>query len=85
MKVSGSSELDLADVFRGLETNKVELEIFDYSVSQSTLEQIFLQFAKEQEEERGAVAGMTISSSTINNAGSVSGPNNEVALSQAEI
>ena len=32
---------------------------------QCTLEQIFLQFAKDQEEEQAAVAGMTISSNSV--------------------
>jgi len=37
-------------VFRLLEENKVQLGIIDYSVSQTTLEQVFINFAKEQEE-----------------------------------
>ena len=48
----------LSVVFRELESRKVELELFDYSVSQCSLEQIFIQFAAEQEEERGHVRGM---------------------------
>ena len=35
------------------------------SLFQCTLEQIFLQFAKDQEEEQAAVAGMTISSNSV--------------------
>ena len=38
-------------VFRLLEINKEELGIIDYSVSQTTLEQVFINFAKEQEEQ----------------------------------
>ncbi len=37
-------------IFRLLEENKEELGIIDYSVSQTTLEQVFINFAKEQEE-----------------------------------
>ena len=51
--------IDLTSVFQSFEDNKSELEIFDYSVSQCTLEQIFIQFAKEQEEERGHIEGMS--------------------------
>lgn len=39
-------------VFRLLEENKERLHIVDYSVSQTTLEQVFINFAKEQEEEQ---------------------------------
>ena len=46
------SGIDLANLFLNLETKKAELGISDYSVSQATLEQIFIQFAKDQEEER---------------------------------
>lgn len=63
MKVARGGDVELAGVFQAFEANKERLQIFDYSVSQCTLEQIFLQFAKEQEEERGAVSGM-ISSTT---------------------
>ena len=65
MKVQSNRQLDLAEIFRTMEENKDRLDIFDYSVSQCTLEQIFLQFAKDQEEEQAAVAGMTISSNSV--------------------
>ncbi len=42
---------DLSAAFSLLEANKESLGILDYSISQCTLEQIFLDFAKEQEEE----------------------------------
>jgi len=77
MKVASSREVDLARVFQAFEDNKQHLQIFDYSVSQCTLEQIFLQFAKDQEEERGSVAGMAFhdgNSSVINTAAHVSVP-----------
>lgn len=38
-------------LFRLLETNKKSLGIVDYTLSQSTLDQVFLQFAKHQREE----------------------------------
>ena len=53
-----SGPLDLSRVFRLLEENKSRLAIVNYSVSQDTLEQIFIQFAREQEEERGEVGGL---------------------------
>ena len=67
MKVQSNRQLDLAEIFRTMEENRDRLDIFDYSVSQCTLEQIFLQFAKDQEEEQAAVAGMTISSNSAAN------------------
>ena len=45
-----SDQLAWASVFRLLEENKEDLCIVDYSVSQTTLEQVFINFAKEQEE-----------------------------------
>lgn len=47
-----SRNIDLGEVFGEFERQKESLGIFDYSVSQCTLEQIFIQFAKDQEEER---------------------------------
>ena len=38
-------------MFRLLETRRQELEIVDYTLSQCTLDQVFLQFAKGQREE----------------------------------
>jgi len=69
MKVA-SRQVDLARVFQAFEDNKQQLQIFDYSVSQCTLEQIFLQFAKDQEEERGSVAGMALHDGSVINNGS---------------
>lgn len=45
------SGIDLAATFHCLEEIKTMYGIVDYSVSQATLEQIFIKFAKEQEEE----------------------------------
>jgi ABC-type multidrug transport system ATPase subunit len=41
----------LADLFEILEKNKLNIGICDYSISQTTLEQIFLHFSQQQEEE----------------------------------
>ena len=46
-----TDQLSWSFVFRLLEENKEELGIVDYSVSQTTLEQVFINFAKEQEEQ----------------------------------
>jgi hypothetical protein len=46
--------VDLSAAFSTLEGMKTELEIFEYSLSQSTLEQIFINFAKEQDEKEQA-------------------------------
>jgi hypothetical protein len=53
LRIKTSNEIDLARVFDFFESNKERLKIFDYSVSQCSLEQIFINFAKEQEEEVG--------------------------------
>jgi energy-coupling factor transporter ATP-binding protein EcfA2 len=55
-----NNSVDLAAAFSALEGHKAELEIADYSLSQCTLEQVFLKFAKDQEEETGPVAGMNM-------------------------
>uniref|UniRef100_A0A7S3ZF35 ABC transporter domain-containing protein n=1 Tax=Lotharella globosa TaxID=91324 RepID=A0A7S3ZF35_9EUKA len=54
-----ASASSLASVFRKIEESRVEKGIEEYSVSETTLEQIFLHFARQQEEEKGAVAGLT--------------------------
>ncbi|EGD78617.1 hypothetical protein PTSG_11760 [Salpingoeca rosetta] len=43
------TDTDLADVFTLLEKHKTELSISEYALSQSTLEQVFLRFAKLQD------------------------------------
>ena len=45
-----NEEVSWSSVFRLLEENKEDLGIVDYSVSQTTLEQVFINFAKEQED-----------------------------------
>lgn len=51
LRVHGS--IDLALTFDSLEKNKASMEIYDYNVSQCSLEQVFIRFAREQEEETG--------------------------------
>ena len=41
----------LSTIFGKIEENRIYLNIKDYSVSQTTLDQIFVDFAKAQEEE----------------------------------
>jgi ABC-type multidrug transport system ATPase subunit len=47
----------LADIFEIVENSKASLHISDYSVSQTSLEQIFIHFAKQQDEEKGVATG----------------------------
>ena len=48
----------LGQMFGSIEARKQELFIQDYSISQTSLEQIFNQFASQQEEELGHAAGI---------------------------
>ena len=45
------ASINLESAFRALEQNKEPLGILNYSMSQSSLEQVFIKFAREQEEE----------------------------------
>ena len=45
----------LGQMFGAIENNKDQLHIQDYSISQTSLEQIFNQFAAQQDEEKGVV------------------------------
>ena len=56
--------VDLALAFSTLESSKDRLGVTDYSISQATLEQVFISFAKDQEEETGPVTGMSSDSQT---------------------
>jgi ABC-type multidrug transport system ATPase subunit len=47
----------LADVFEKMEAHRVDLCVVEYSVSQTSLEQIFIHFAKQQDEEKGVASG----------------------------
>jgi hypothetical protein len=48
----------LGQLFRKVEERKDELNISEYSLSQTTVEEIFNQFAAQQEEEKGIARGM---------------------------
>jgi len=50
-KVNQSGRLTFANMFRTMEANKEQFAIKEYSVSEATLEQIFLGFAKLQRPE----------------------------------
>jgi ABC-type multidrug transport system ATPase subunit len=47
-------ELTLGSIFETIEENRVELNILDYGVSQTTLEEVFINVARKQEEEEAA-------------------------------
>lgn len=51
--------MSLGDMFRAMEAGREPHSIADYSIGQTSLEQIFNQFAAEQDEEKGEVAGMS--------------------------
>jgi hypothetical protein len=50
--------MPLGAIFTMIEANRATLHVEEYSVSETTLEQIFLHFAKQQDEEKGAVQGL---------------------------
>jgi len=58
VNIDGSARL-LSSIFSAIEKNRKSLAIQDYSVSQTSLEQIFNFFAAQQEEETGAAAGIS--------------------------
>ena len=47
-------------MFGSVEASKLRLSIQEYSIAQTSLEQIFNQFAAQQDEERGPAAGIAI-------------------------
>ncbi|ETK91973.1 hypothetical protein L915_04575 [Phytophthora nicotianae] len=58
-KVRGSNgQVKLSKMFALVEGVKTKMHIREYSVSQTTLEQIFNSFASQQEEEQGVARGM---------------------------
>lgn len=57
---SNSKGTDLGTVFELIESQKHNLHIKDYSVSQTSLEQIFNQFASQQPEEQGVARGLEV-------------------------
>ena len=50
-EVTPTGAVTWAEVFEKMEAAKKEFNIEDYSVAQTTLEQIFLNFARAQKEE----------------------------------
>ena len=50
--------MPVADAFELMQSNKDRLGVHEYSLSQTTLEQIFNQFAAQQEEETGGAVGI---------------------------
>ncbi|CAM9646725.1 unnamed protein product, partial [Choristocarpus tenellus] len=50
--------LSLAHAFEAIESRREELQVWDYSISQATLETIFVSFAKDQDEETTHVPGI---------------------------
>ena len=50
--------VSIGDMFGLLESGKEDLSLKEYSLSQTSLEQVFNSFAGQQEEEMGHVAGM---------------------------
>lgn len=53
-----SDQMSLSQIFANIEQTKARLSIREYSVSQTSLEQVFNQFAAQQEEETGKVRGI---------------------------
>jgi ATP-binding cassette subfamily A (ABC1) protein 3 len=52
-------DMQLGAVFKLFEENKSQVGIAEYSISQTSLEQIFNQFAATQTEEKGTARGVT--------------------------
>ncbi|KAF0694859.1 Aste57867_14286 [Aphanomyces stellatus] len=60
-KLSGSNDtLALSNVFAKVEAAKTALHIQEYTVSQTTLEQIFNSFASKQTQEKGVARGVEV-------------------------
>jgi len=53
-----ASTVTIGNLFRVLESVKARFELKEYAVSETSLEQIFIRFAKTQLEETGHVAGL---------------------------
>lgn len=57
-KQKGARAISIGSLFRSLEAVKEQYGVREYAVSETTLEQIFLYFAKQQAEEKGEIAGL---------------------------
>ena len=51
--------VSIGAVFRAMEELKAKYGVHEYAVQETSLEQIFIHFAKQQQEEKGSVAGLT--------------------------
>eukprot|EP00457_Paulinella_chromatophora_P000735 gb/GEZN01000735.1/.p1 GENE.gb/GEZN01000735.1/~~gb/GEZN01000735.1/.p1 ORF type:complete len:1181 (-),score=199.45 gb/GEZN01000735.1/:231-3473(-) len=60
LKYSVAKVFSLGAMFRLVESKKQELGLANYSIAEMSLEQIFILFAKQQDEERGQVAGLAL-------------------------
>ncbi|RLN99030.1 hypothetical protein DYB28_006385, partial [Aphanomyces astaci] len=56
--VGAKHSLALSNVFSLIESTKTELHVKEYTVSQTTLEQIFNNFASQQTQEMGVARGV---------------------------
>jgi len=56
-QVAHEAKSALGTIFRKLENSREKVGILEYSVSETSLEQIFIKFARKQSEETGPVAG----------------------------
>jgi len=65
LKYKINRSISLGGVFGEIETNKAALVIQEYSCSEYSLEQIFIHFAKQQEEEQAQVEGVVGSGGVI--------------------
>lgn len=68
----------LSSIFGAIESNKTSLSIHEYSISQTSLEQIFNFFASQQEEEQGSAGALTTGVAHADDS-SVAAPVNVVA------
>ena len=53
------ARVSIGQVFRCMEALKERYGVHEYAVQETSLEQIFIHFAKQQQEEKGTVAGLT--------------------------
>ncbi len=49
-EIPHACQLSLGDIFKQFEQRREDLKITDYSVSQTTLDQVFVSFAKQQDQ-----------------------------------
>lgn len=55
---SSTASFAISEMFGLVEGSKEKLNIQEYSIAQTSLEQIFNQFAAQQEEEKGPAVGL---------------------------